>query len=138
MDSTSEQVWRDYARRKLDERLAEAEVVWASLVAAGVTDETVLAVDFVAFGPTPAHAEALRDRVAEHYTITLDPGPDGYMLVKGTTRPYGITLGEQLHRDWVRFMCEVSQEHGCTFSTWSLTAPSLGIGANSEDVEAGA
>jgi hypothetical protein len=123
MDAANEQVWRDYAERKLNERLAESEHVWARLATAGANEETVLAVDFVAFGPTSAHAEALRDRLAGHYAITLEPGPDGYVLVKGTTRPYGITLTEPLHRDWVRFMCEAS--------------PSLGVVANSEDVEAG-
>jgi hypothetical protein len=137
MSASDQAVWQDYAQRKRAERMAEAARVWEALVAAGGTPETVLAVDFVHFGTTPAQAEALHDQLAQNYSVTVESGPNGYALVKGTTRPYGITLTRADHLDWVGFMCDVAQSHGCVFSTWSLAAPSLGATVSSEAFEAG-
>ena len=111
--------------------------VWRALVAAGGGAETVLALDFVCFGPPQANAEGLRQQLSENCTATIEDGPDGYRLIKGTTRPYGITLSESDHLNWVDFMCDVAQSHGCVFSTWSLSDSSSSISVSSESFEGG-
>lgn len=134
MDSAGQDVWRDYARRKREERLAEAGQVWQALVAAGGGAETVLAIDFVCFGSEHADVEGLRRHLAENCTVTTAPGPAGYRLLQGTTRPYGVTFSETEHLDWVTFMCDVAQDHGCVFSTWTLSDPSSSLTVSSEAV----
>ena len=136
MNASDQAVWQDYVQRKRAERMSEAAQVWQALVAAGGTPETVLAIDFVHFGQMPAQAEALRGQLAQNYSASVESGPDGYWLVKGTTRPYGITLTAADHLDWVGFICDAAQSHGCVFSTWSLAAPSLGATFSSEAFEA--
>jgi hypothetical protein len=137
MDAEAEAMWFQYAQRKRAERLSEANQVWNALVAGGAGAETVLAVDFVSFGPSQAQIESLRQQLAENYTVTSECGPDEYWLLKGTTRPYGITLSAADHLNWVGFMSDVAASHGCVFSTWSLSVPSLSLTISSEAFEGG-
>ena len=137
MEPDSQTVWAEYVQRKRAARLAEAEQVWSALVAGGADAETVLAIDFVHFGPSKPGAEKLAEQLAENCTVALEDGPDGYWLIKGTTRPYGVTLSAEDHLAWVDFMCEVSASHGCVFSTWSLSAPTLDLSVQSEAFECG-
>lgn len=137
MDVETRPEWDEYQRRKRGERLFEADQVWAALVAAGVGPETVLAIDFVHFGPSRAHVDGLAKKLAENCTVTMEPGTGDYWLLKGTTRPYGVTLSAADHIAWVEFMCDVAADFGCVFSTWSLDAPSLGLTVGSEAFEGG-
>jgi hypothetical protein len=137
MDDQNRATWLDYAQRKRAERLAEADAVWRALEAAGGNAETVLAVDFVHFGPTQAHVNGLREQLSENYTVATEQGPQGYWLLKGTTRPYGITLSPADHLAWVGFLCDVAESHGCVLSTWSLTAPALSLTVSSEAFDVG-
>lgn len=137
MDGEAQRILVEYEQRKRAERLSEADQVWSALVAAGVDAETILAIDFVHFGPSQAHVENLREQLAENCTVATESGSDGYWLLKGTTRPYGVTLSAEDHLAWVDFMCLVASSHGCVFSTWSLSAPSLNITISSEAFEGG-
>lgn len=135
METEAQNAWAEYVQRKRAERLYEAEQVWSTLVAGGVDAETVLAIDFVHFGPSAVHVENLRAELAENCTVTTESSSDGYWLLKGTTRPYGVTLTAEDHRAWVDFMCDVAASHGCVFSTWSLNAPGLDLTVTSEAFE---
>lgn len=137
MESGTQQEWDEYRQRKRAERLFEADQVWSALAAGGADSETVLAIDFVHFGGSQAQIERLGQQLAENCTVTTEPGPSGYWLLKGTTRPYGVTLSATDHLAWVEFMCDVAADHGCVFSTWSLSAPSLDLTINSETFEGG-
>ncbi|MFP7723626.1 hypothetical protein [Lysobacter sp. A3-1-A15] len=137
MNGEAHKAWDEYVQRKRTERLSEAVQVWSALVAGGVDAETVLAIDFVHFGPSQARVENLRGELAENCTVTTESGSDGYWLLKGTTRPYGVTLSADDHLAWVDFMCQVASSHGCVLSTWSLNAPSLDLIVSSEDFDGG-
>ena len=129
----SREVWGNYYAQKTSERLSEASDLWLRMRSGGVTDETVLALDFVHFGSSRADAEALAAQLSENYNMQVLPdGQQGYWIAKGTTRPEGITLDEAQHVAWVEFMCGVAQSYACVFSTWSLEASSLGASFESE------
>ena len=131
-----EATWRDYYQRKKAQRLEEAAILWRQIADAGVSEDTVLAVDFLHFGQAKENAAALAKQLSENYTAEVIPADEGgYWCVKGTTRPYGITLTEEQHTGWVEFMADVAQSYACVFSSWSLEAPSLGVKFESEQVE---
>lgn len=138
MDEDGAAMWQAYALRKRAERLAEAACVWSAFAGAGGGPDTVVAIDFVHLSPVAARAETLRAQLAENYAVEMQSAAHDYWLVKGTTRPYGANLTADSHVDWVRFMCDVAEGHGCVFSTWSIAAPGLGLVVNSEDFETGA
>lgn len=107
MDGENQRAWLEYRQHKRDERLFEAEQVWSALSAAGFDPETVLAIDFVHFGPSRAQVEDLGQHLADNCSITTKAGPGGYWLLEGTTRPYGLTLSAADHFAWVEFMCDI-------------------------------
>jgi len=137
MAGETQQEWVEYRQRKRTERLFEAGQVWSALAAGGVDAETVLVIDFVHFGPSQAEVERLGRHLAENCTVTTEAGPGDYWLLKGTTRPYGLTLSAADHLAWVEFMCDVAADYGCVFSTWSMSAPSLDLTVSSEAFEGG-
>ena len=131
-----QKTWDEYYERKKAERLREAGLLWQSLMHAGVTDETVLALDFVLFGTSRQDVQALADQLVENYTVEVVESADQHAwLSKGTTRPYGIMLTQEQHLAWVTFMAEVARSHACVFSAWSIEAPSLKVKVDSEHVE---
>ena len=131
-----QKTWSDYYLRKKSQRIEEAGILWERMTQAGVTDETVLALDFVHFGNVKADVEALAAQLAENYSMEVVPAKDpGYWLAKGSTRPQGLTLSRDQHLGWVEFMSDVAHSYACVFSTWSLEAPILGASFRSEEVE---
>lgn len=129
-------VWDDYYARISARRGAEAEELWKEMLASGVSDDTVLALDFVHFARSSDNAQALARQLAENYAVEVVPaGEEGYFLIRGTTRPEGVCLTKEQHAGWVEFMTEVAKSHGCVFSSWTLEAPSLGRRFASESVE---
>lgn len=129
-----QKIWSDFYERKKSERSEEAVELWKRMQAAGVTENTVLALDFLHFGNSRADVEALAQQLSENYVMEVVPAKEpGYWSAKGTTRPHGITLNQQQHLDWVGFMSDVAQSYACVFSTWSLEAPSLGEHFKSEN-----
>ena len=132
----AERQWREYYERKKAQRLEEAAALSQQMADAGLTDDSVLALDFLHFGQGEEDAAALANQLSENYEVEVVPSQeDGYWYVKGTTRPYGVTLTEEQHSNWVEFMADVAQSHACVFSTWTLESPSLGVKFESERVE---
>ena len=119
-----QKTWQEYYAEKRKQRLKEGISLWQSLISAGVTQEAILALDFLHFSSSEDGAIRLAEQLSENYEISLSER-DGYWYIEGTTRPYGIKLTEQEHMDWVKFMSDVAQSHGCVFSTWSIEAPEL-------------
>lgn len=134
-DQDPEEIWKTFYDKKKAQRLAEAEELWSQMENAGVTEETVMALDFVHFGNDKKGIDALRDQLSENYNVTSSAADNGYWYVNGTTRPEGINLSKEQHIGWVEFMADVAQSYACVFSTWSLEAPELNASFLSESIE---
>ncbi|MEM9534319.1 MAG: hypothetical protein AAGA40_01485 [Cyanobacteria bacterium P01_E01_bin.45] len=130
-----QRTWDDYYLRKREQRLSEAVMLWQQLEDGGFAQDTIMALDFCCFGRDRPNAEHLADQLEENYQITVTSQDNGYWLVAGTTRPYGVTMGQDEHADWVRFMCDVAQSYGCVFSSWSIEVPALNVKFDSADLE---
>ena len=128
-------VWSEYYQRIRDRRTREADALWSQMQQAGVSDDTVLAVDFVHFGDVREKVDALARQLSENYTVEVVAADRGYWHVKGTTRPEGVCLSQADHAEWVLFMADVAASHACMFSTWSLEAPALRRTFNSEEMD---
>ncbi|MDZ7938543.1 MAG: hypothetical protein U5M53_09795 [Rhodoferax sp.] len=136
MTEDPQKTWSDYYQRKKDQRKDEAFQMCEQMQRAGVNDETYLALDFVFFGTSKPDVENLAKQLSENYEMQIiQNAEEGNWLVKGTTRPYGITLSKEQHIGWVEFMSDVAQSYACVFSTWALEAPKLGAHFNSENIE---
>jgi len=132
----SQKIWDEYYKNKKIQRMQEASTLWQQMSSSGVSDETVLAIDFLHFATNKEYVDELAKQLSENYEMEVVPGNEkGYWFAKGTTRPYGITLTKEQHSDWVEFMFDVAPSHACVFSTWSIEAPSLGLSFNSESIE---
>ncbi|MFB2800711.1 hypothetical protein [Shewanella seohaensis] len=130
-----QEIWEEYYRNKKFQRLEEAHKLCEQLQEAGVTEETVLALDFVHFSKSHENAQSLAEQLSENYTIDVVASEDGVWYINGTSRPYGLTLSAEQHIGWVEFMADVAQSHACVFSTWSFEAPSLNLKLSSESIE---
>jgi hypothetical protein len=130
-----EVVWSEYYQRIRGRRAREADALWDQMREAGVSDDTVLALDFVHFGNVREKVDALARQLSENYTVEVVVADQGYWHVKGTTRPEGICLSQAQHAEWVLFMADVARSHACVFSTWSLEAPSLRKTFKSEELD---
>lgn len=125
MSTDLQQTLAEYYECIQARRLAEAGVMWDQMTAAGVSDETTLALDFLHFSSDRDNADQLRAQLSENYDVSVSPAPEpDYWHIKGTTRPYGINLTKQYHLQWVEFMCDVARSYGCVFSVWTLEDPS--------------
>ena len=132
----AQKTWAEFHERKKASRMAEAAKLWALLQKAGAADDTVLALDFLHFGTLQSGAENLAKQLSENYEVSvLRSDEDDVWYVKGTTRPYGITLTSEQHADWVEFMYDAARSHGCVFANWSLEAPALGVHVHSEHID---
>ncbi len=135
-EQDSQEVWEDYYRRKKEQRIAEAIALWQQMDNSGVTEATVMALDFLYFGNNEEDVNSLSDQLSENYNIEIEPAEDKkYWHIKGTTRPEGITLSKEQHLAWVEFMVDVAQSYACVFSTWSFEVPSLSASFHSEEIE---
>ncbi|OYP35624.1 hypothetical protein [Rhodopirellula sp. MGV] len=125
MTEDPQQVWTDYYARMRRRRIAEARILHSRMAADGITDDTILALDFMHFGNVESDVRELAAQLATSYTMTVTRRPDfTYWSVEGTTRPYGIDcMNADRCVDWVAFMCDVANSYGCVFSTWMLTDP---------------
>ncbi len=130
-----QEIWEKYYQQKKSQRLEEAHTLCKQLQDARVTEETVLALDFVHFSKSHENAKLLSEQLSENYTIEIVAGKDSVWYINGTSRPYGLTLSSKEHVEWVEFMADVAQSYACTFSTWSLEVPSLNLNFTSESIE---
>ncbi len=122
-----QKTWDDYYDRIKRRRMAAAALLWAEIEAAGVTEDTVFALDFTHFGSVRGNADDLARRLSEHYdTKVVGRNEPNYWDITGTTRPEGICLSKAQHFAWVEFMVDVASSYACVFSDWTLEAPALG------------
>lgn len=129
-----QEIWEEYYRNKKSQRLEEANILCKQLQNAGVTEETVIALDFVHFSKSRENAQSLAEQLSENYATDVVAGEDEFWYINGTSRPYGLTLSSEQHIGWVEFMADVAQSHACVFSTWSLEVPSLKLKLSSESI----
>ena len=130
-----QEIWEVYYQQKKSQRLEEAHVLCKQLQDSDLTEETVLALDFVHFSKSHENAKLLSEQLSENYTIEIVAGEDDIWYINGTSRPYGLTLSSEEHIGWVEFMADVAQSYACVFSTWSLEVPSLNLNFKSEPIE---
>jgi hypothetical protein len=127
----------DYQQSIMDRRIYEAQQMWEQMQVGGFTETTVVALDFVFFSNSKPEADNLIEQLSENYTLELTPSNDPkYVLVKGTTRPYGNEFNEEQWQSWVKFMVSVGFSHNSVFSTWSVNSPKTKTSWSSEPIEA--
>jgi hypothetical protein len=134
MSDSAQEIWDRYYANIKDRRLTEAAVLWLRMTADGVTNETMLALDFVHFSQNRDGAHSLQQQLSENYVSLVAEQEDSW-LISTTTRPYGRDLNEEQHLKWVEFMCDVAQSHGCVFSTWSFESPKLKLKWSTEEID---
>ena len=125
MPHDAQQKWTDYYARIRRRRIAETRILHWQMTADGVTDDTVLTLDFRHFGNVEQDVRDLAEQLSENYSMTVSPREDGeYWNASGTTRSEGVDrMDLQRCVDWVAFMCDVANSYGCVFATWRLTDP---------------
>ena len=134
--ATQEPLMTDYQTRMLERRSSEARELWNEMKSSGFTESTVAALDFVFFSNSESEAKELIEQLSENYTLEFvsDDNPE-YVLVKGTTRPYGNEFTYEQWIGWVEFMVKVGFSHNSTFSTWSVYSPKTKNTWSSESIE---
>ena len=126
----------EYQQGIMDRRASEARELWTEMESSGFTETTVAALDFVFFSSSPDEANNLIEQLSENYTLELAPADDpDYVLVKGTTRPYGNEFTYVHWQAWVEFMVSVGFSHNAVFSTWSVYSPKTKTTWSSESIE---
>lgn len=131
-----QEVWDEYYERKKRQRLQEASELNKQMQKVGITDETVLVIDFTHFGSSKEKVDNLANQLSEHYTMDVTfYEQEEYWFAKGTTKPYGISFCNEEHIAWAEFMCDVARSYNCVFSTWSIHSPDLDTTIESENIE---
>ncbi|MFT6419639.1 MAG: hypothetical protein ACJA05_001472 [Porticoccus sp.] len=126
----------EYQQEIMNRRVAEARVLWNTMESEGFTPETVAALDFVFFSNSENEAKELIEQLSENYSLELTPASEkNYILIQGTTRPYGNEFTFEQWLSWVEFMVSVGFSHNAVFSTWSVYAPSSKTTWSSESIE---
>ncbi len=137
MTDDPQQIWTDYYARLRRRRIAEAQFLHLQMTADGVTDDTILTLDFTHFGNVEDDVRRLAKQLSENYVMTVTRGREaGYWSADGTTRPDGIDgMNAQRCVDWVAFMCDVANSYGCMFSAWTLTDPVRQLSWTNETID---
>lgn len=126
----------EYQQGIMERRSSEARELWSEMLSAGFTETTVVALDFVFFSNSQNEAQNLIEQLTENYTLELAPADDPeYILIKGTTRPYGNEFTYKQWQAWVEFMVLVGFSHNAVFSTWSVYSPKTKTTWSSESIE---
>jgi hypothetical protein len=111
----------DQYRRVLARQLTMNEQTWARLCAHGVTEASLLRLDFAFLAPDQRAAEALRTILVEQtdYDVTVQPAPSSSRhawSVTGTTQ--GTTVSLVILDQWVDWMVTAGAENDCEFDGW--------------------
>lgn len=139
MTEDPQQIWTDYYARIRQRRIAQAKALHEQMSADGVTDETLLTIDFLHFGNDEADVEDLAEQLSENYTMTVIERPEkDYWNAEGTIYPCAVDgISPERGIAWVEFMCDVAESYACVFSTWKFTDAERQISWTSEafDIE---
>lgn len=71
MTDDPQEIWTDYYTRLRRRRIAEAQILHSQMNANGVTDDTILALDFMHFGNVEADVRRLAKQLSENYVMTV-------------------------------------------------------------------
>ena len=118
MTEDPQQIWTDYYARIRQRRIAQAKALHEQMSADGVTDETLLTIDFLHFGNDEADVEDLAEQLSENYTMTVIERPEkDYWNAEGTIYPCAVDgISPERGIAWVEFMCPPSgkaYDHRC-------------------------
>lgn len=137
MTDDPQKIWTDYYARLRRRRIAEAQILHSQMNANGVTDDTILALDFMHFGNVESDVRRLAKQLSENYAMTVGRRTDtAYWNAVGTTRPDGVDgMNAERWEDWVGFMCDVANSYGCVFSSWTLSDPARQLSWTNETID---
>ena len=137
MTDETQQIWTDYYARLRRRRIAEAQILYSQMAADGVTNDTIITLDFTHFGNVEDDVRRLAKQLSENYAMTVTRGKKAeYWNADGTTRPDGIDgMNAQRCSDWVAFMCDVANSYGCVFSVWTFTDPVRQLSWTNETID---
>ena len=135
-EDQSQKTWNEYYLRVKNRRVAEADILWEQMTSKGMTESTVLALDFSLFCSDEEGIKNIEQQLSESYSLEIKYNPEGEVwIMNGTTRPDGITLEKSQHRSWVEFMSDVTASYGCVFSNWTIESPELNLVFKSELID---
>lgn len=138
MSEDPQKTWSDYYEFVKERCVLEAETLWHHMQDSGITEDTVLALDFMHIAPNKDDADSLSAQLSENYTMKVSSAyEEGYWYIEGTTRPEGITINKEKLIAWVEFMTDVAHSYACVFSNWTYEAPSVSITFSSKDFDSG-
>lgn len=124
---TSEQVdstWDQYKQEILSRRKNEAAKLWEKMVKDYFSGDHEVSLDFSFFSNDTILARKLKNTLAENYSSELiSTKENGYVLIKGTTKPYGTQLDSAKIETWVEYMVKLGFENNSTFSVWPVFDP---------------
>lgn len=110
----------DY-QRLLAKHLASNEQVWIALQEIGISDKTVLRLDFRYFASSEECAQQLisflRAETDYDVELRLDFSPEGQWLIAGHTQETKVT--KEILDHWVGWMAATGLARGCVFDGWS-------------------
>ena len=101
----------------LEHQCAMNKVTWEKLLAAGLTSDTEVRLDFFYVAPNDTAATALKALLEDQtdYDVVTKSANDTW-LVTGTTQPTSIS--PQILDQWVDWMITAGLEHECEFDGW--------------------
>ena len=112
----------DY-QRLLAKHLASNEQVWLALQVIGISDKTVLQLDFQYFASSEECAQQLisflRAETDYDVELRLDFSPKGQWLIAGHTQK--TTVSKEVLDHWVDWMAAKGLDHGCVFDGWGAS-----------------
>jgi hypothetical protein len=110
-------------RDLLASQLILTEDMWGVLVREGLTEESVVRLDFAYRANAAADADALVSflRAETDYAVSSAPDDTGFR-VEGTTRE--TTVNPEILAQWVKWMVAAGYRHGrCEFDGWGTFIP---------------
>ena len=122
MATNSTSSWADYSAKNLQRCLSQARTLKKQLTKLGGERQHSLQFDFMFFDDARDNVEQLANLLSERYLMNVEKVEDGnYWRGSGTITDISINkILESYSLKWVEEMCDLSQSHGCTFSSWGL------------------
>ena len=115
--------YKDDYQHLLAKHLARNEEVWLALQDCGISDKTVLQLDFQYFASSEECAQQLISflRAETDYSVELrlDFSPEGMWLIAGHTQK--TTVSKEVLDHWVEGMAATGFAHGCVFDGWAAS-----------------
>lgn len=107
----------------LSQQMAFNEATWARLQDLGVTQSTMLRLDFAYEAPSESAALALRATIAgtADYDLSVEFLDASTWTLFGSTQPTMVSL--EILNQWVDWMITAGLQHQCAFDGWGTRVP---------------